>query len=97
MTFIFVNTGLSSRYFKSAQIRLLDSGAICHAVGEGPATVPRVIEDINPDWSRMFRIPRFCVVCGTPTWARRARNAFCTREQMSCARGIESGYCLLGL
>lgn len=76
MTFMFVNTGLSSRYFKSAQIRLFASGAICQPIGEGPATVPRVMDDTNPDWSKTFRTPRFCVVCGTPTWARRARKAF---------------------
>lgn len=76
---MFVNTGLSSRYFKSAQIRLFDSSLPMHvsnAVGDGPATVPRVKDETKPDWSKMLRIARFCVVCGTATWAKRALKAF---------------------
>ena len=85
---MFVRTGRSSRYFKSAHIMRFDSGAVCQAIRSGAERVPRVMEVINPARRRTFKMPRFWTVCGTATWARRARNAFCIRAQRSCGRGI---------
>ena len=85
---MFVRTGRSSRYFKSAHIMRFDSGAVCQALGSGAERVPRVIELIKPARRRTFKMPRFCTVWGTATWARRARNPFCIRAQRSCGRGI---------
>jgi hypothetical protein len=88
MSSMFIRIGRSSRYFKSAHIMRFDSGAVCQAIGSGTERVPRVIELIKPARRRTFRMPRFWTVCGTATWARRARNAFCIRAQRSWGRGM---------
>jgi len=53
------NTGLSSRYLRSAQIRRWVSATSWKSSGEGESTVPRVICDKKPALSKIDRIPRF--------------------------------------
>ena len=58
MSSMALNTGWSSRYLSSAHMRRSDSFAALKSDGEGPATVPRVMEEMNPARRRMERMPR---------------------------------------
>ncbi len=62
MSFMALRTGLSSRYLRSAHIRLCTSLAVLKSSGEEEVIVPRLMEEMKPDLRSMERMPRFCLV-----------------------------------